>query len=172
MKYFHHMHRGLSFSVAESGDGQPMLFQHGLCGNAMQPAEVFPDDLGWSCLTLECRGHGRSEPGPYAEFSLANFADDLVSLIESRHLAPVVLGGISMGAAIALRLAVLRRDLVRALVFARPAWSIGSAPPNMQPNAVVGELLRELPSDEAKVRFEGSEIAQILALDAPDNLTS
>jgi pimeloyl-ACP methyl ester carboxylesterase len=172
MKTFLHKHRDVSFSVVESGEGQPMIFQHGLCGDALQPADVFPDDIGWRCLTLECRGHGHSDSGPLEDLSIASFVDDLVSFIESQHLAPVVLGGISMGAAIALRLAVLRRDLVSALVLARPAWSTGSAPPNMQPNALVGELLRELPPEQARIQFEGSEIAQVLAESAPDNLAS
>lgn len=149
-----------------------MVFQHGLCGDAAQPADVFPPDSGLRCITLECRGHGGSEAGPPEDFSIATFAADLASLIEARALPPVVLGGISMGAAIALRLAVLRPDLVCALVLARPAWTYEAAPVNMQPNAVVGELLRRFPPDEARARFEASELARQLEAEAPDNLAS
>ena len=149
-----------------------MLFQHGLCGDAAQPAEVFPFGQGWRCVTLECRGHGGSEAGPAEGFSFATFADDLVSLIEARGLAPVVVGGISMGAALALRLAVMRKDLVRALVLARPAWLDEVAPANMRPNALVGELLSVFPPAEARARFEESEVAKRLEVEAPDNLAS
>jgi pimeloyl-ACP methyl ester carboxylesterase len=165
-------HAGIRFSVSETGEGLPMLFQHGLCGDALQPAEVFPSESGWRCLTLECRGHGHSEAGSPDEFSIATFAEDLVSLIEARNLAPVVVGGISMGAALALRLAVLRPDLVRALVLARPAWTTEAAPFNMQINALVGDLLRRYPPEQAQARFEASEIARNLAINAPDNLAS
>ena len=149
-----------------------MLFQHGLCGDALQPAEMFPSESGWRCLTLECRGHGESEAGSPEEFSLATFAEDLVSLIEAQSLTPVVVGGISMGAALALRLAVLRPDLVRALVLARPAWTMEAAPLNLQPNALVGDLLRRYPPEEARAQFEASEVARNLEENAPDNLAS
>ena len=55
---------GLALSVARCGDGGPMLFQHGLGGDAAQAAEVFPQGIGWQAVTLECHGHGRSEAGP------------------------------------------------------------------------------------------------------------
>ena len=61
MRSYPHHHAGLRFTVSETGAGRPMLFQHGLCGDAAQPADVFPPASGWRCLTLECRGHGHSE---------------------------------------------------------------------------------------------------------------
>ena len=163
---------GLALAVAETGIGRPMLFQHGLCGLAAQTAEVFPDDIGWRCLTLECRGHGRSEAGPVEAFSLATFADDLAAFIAARHLAPVVLGGISMGAALSIRLAVKRPELVRALVLARPAWLAEAGPENLQPNIAVGELLADLAPAEALRRFDASPLAHRLAAEAPDNLAT
>lgn len=163
---------GLRFAVAGTGEGRPMLFQHGLCGAAGQPAEVFPEGCGWRCLTLECRGHGRSEAGPPEAFSLATFADDLAAFIEARGLAPVVLGGISMGAALALRLAVTRPELVRALVLARPAWLTEPRPANLEPNIAVGELLAAYPPAEALARFDAGPLAHRLAAEAPDNLAS
>jgi pimeloyl-ACP methyl ester carboxylesterase len=172
MTSFTHERAGLRLVVSEVGDGPAMVFQHGLCGDATQPAEMFPQESGWRCVTLESRGHGESEAGPPEQFSIATFADDVVSLIEAEALAPVVLGGISMGAAIALRLAVRRPDLMRALVLARPAWICGSAPPNMQVNAAVGDMLRLYPPREARARFETSELARRLQAEAPENLVS
>jgi pimeloyl-ACP methyl ester carboxylesterase len=167
-----HRNAGLRFAVSETGEGRPIIFQHGLCGDASQMADVFPADGGWCCTTLECRGHGKSEAGAPAHFSISTFAADVASLIEARGLPPIVIGGISMGAVIALRLAVLRPELVSALVLARPAWFYEAAPANMQPNAVVGELLRRFPPDQARARFEASELARQLEEEAPDNLAS
>ena len=163
---------GLALAVAETGTGRPVLFQHGLCGMAAQTAEVFPENLGWRRLTLECRGHGRSDAGAAEDFSLATFADDLAAFIETRQLAPVVLGGISMGAALAMRLAVKRPDLVRALVLARPAWLTEAGPANLLPNIVVGDLLDRFPPAEALRRFEATPLAHQLAAEAPDNLAT
>ncbi|MDW6024370.1 alpha/beta fold hydrolase [Mesorhizobium sp. BAC0120] len=172
MKFSTHRSGGLELAVAETGDGRPFVFQHGLCGDALQPADVFPSDIGWRCLTLECRGHGRSPAGDIEQFSIASFAGDLASMIEARGLAPVVVGGISMGAAIALRLAVRRPDLVGALVLARPAWLDRPQPPNMAPNAVVADLLHQFAPAEALSRFDQTDMAKRLAAEAPDNLAS
>ena len=164
---------GVALNVDDSGgSGLPVMAQHGLCGDALQTAEVFPDDPRFRRVTMECRGHGASEAGDPAEFSIATFASDLAALIESCGLAPLFIGGVSMGAAIALRLAVRRPELVRGLVIARPAWVVSAAPDNMKPNAEVGRLLGAYPVDDARRVFLAGETARRLAEDAPDNLIS
>jgi pimeloyl-ACP methyl ester carboxylesterase len=120
-------------------------------------------------VSLDCRGHGASDAGE--EFSIATFAGDVAALAETLP-GPVVLGGISMGAAIALRLAVLRPELVRALILVRPAWDVQAAPPNMAPNAEVGDLLARLGPDAGRAAFAAGDTARRLAVEAPDNLAS
>ncbi len=163
---------GLGLALHEGGNGRPMVFQHGLCGDAAQPFQVFPDDAGYRCLTLECRGHGQSEAGPFEKFSIATFANDIAAMIEAQQLDRPIVGGISMGAAIALRLAITRPDLVGGLVLARPAWLTEEAPANMAPNALVGELLKSHAPTEARTSFEATPLVAQLALEAPDNLAS
>lgn len=157
--------------VASEG-ARPVLLQHGLCGSAQQTAEAFPDDARWRLHTLECRGHGASPPGPLADLSIATYADDVSALIDAWQLGPVILGGISMGAAIALRLAVQRPAQVRALVLVRPAWLFEAAPPHLQPNIEVGTLLKQGDPTRARAAFEESATARRLAQASPDNLAS
>lgn len=147
----------------------PVVIQHGLCGDARQTAEALPDALGFHRITLECRGHGASDAGD--TFSIGIFTEDLAALIETLP-APVVVGGISMGAAIATRLAITRPDLVRGLILVRPAWVAEAAPSNMAPNAELGDLLAALPARDARAAFAASATAATLALTAPDNLAS
>lgn len=154
------------------GSGMPVILQHGLCGDARQTAEVFPDDLRFQRITVEMRGHGRSHAGDLRQFSIKTFAADLAAYIEAHHTAPIVVGGISMGAAIALRLAVHQPDLVRGLILARPAWTTDASPANMSPNAEVGRLLAGTDPDMARQTFLESETARRLAEVAPDNLAS
>jgi pimeloyl-ACP methyl ester carboxylesterase len=161
----------LAFFDAQTGT-TPVLFQHGLCGSAQQTAEAFPDDAELRLLTLECRGHGHSPTGPVEALSIAQFADDVCALVEAEKLGPVILGGISMGAAIALRIAATRPELVRALVLVRPAWVTEAGPANMRPNAEVGELLAQLSPERARESFEQSATARQLASSAPDNLAT
>lgn len=154
------------------GGGVPFVFQHGLGGSAAQTAEVMPDVPGIRPMTLECRGHGASDAGEPQDFAIETFTDDLVALIETGSLAPVVAGGISMGAAIAARIAVTRPAAVRALVLARPAWVSAACPPNIAPYGEVGALLAEFPPEVARKKFLASPTAERLRRLAPDNLAS
>ncbi len=156
----------------QGGAGRPFLFQHGLGGSAEQTFGLAGGCAGLRLVTLECRGHGASEAGDPAAFSIATFADDVVAVADHLFDRPVVVGGVSMGAAIALRLAVRRPDLVRALVLVRPAWVVEAGPPNMAPNAEVGRLLAAHPADAARALFEAGDTARHLAEEAPDNLAS
>lgn len=161
-------HNGARLALHDSGGTGPiLLFQHGLCGDATQTAEAVPPGL--RRLTLECRGHGAS---PFAgPISIASFADDIAALLETLG-KPVPVGGISMGAAIATRLAVTRPDLVSALILVRPAWVTEPAPANMAPNAELGALLARLSGPAAKAAFLASPTATRLAGQSPDNLAS
>lgn len=161
---------GLRLAVHGGGTAGPALvFQHGLCGDARQVVEAMAGlaPQRWACV--ECPGHGSSDMAP--DPGIARFARDVAGLIETLP-GPVVLGGISMGAAIACHLAVRRPELVRGLVLVRPAWVMDAAPQNMAPNAEVGALISRLPAEEALRVFVGSATARRLKSDAPDNLAS
>jgi pimeloyl-ACP methyl ester carboxylesterase len=103
---------------------------------------------------------------------LANFADDLSAFLEARMTAPVPVGGISMGAALALRLAIARPDLVTGLILVRPAWVCDPAPPNLAPYVLCGELLARHSAERARTAFDASPIARRFAEEAPDNVAS
>jgi pimeloyl-ACP methyl ester carboxylesterase len=154
----------------QEGEGPLVFFQHGLCGDAAQPASVFPES--GRLAVLECRGHGASPAGPSEALSIATFTDDIVAAIEQSATPPCIVGGISMGAAIAMRLAVTRPDLVSGLVIARPAWTTLAAPENMRPNLMVGEILQQTPSADELPAFLASDMGRMLAAEAPDNLAS
>ncbi|MFT3672867.1 alpha/beta fold hydrolase [Aestuariivirga sp.] len=156
----------------QEGEGPLMVFQHGLCGDAAQPAAVFPHTSGARLAVLECRGHGASEAGDPAAFAIATFADDVATAIRMITDRPCVVGGISMGAAIAMRLAVREPGLVRGLVIARPAWSFSDAPANMRPNLAVGECLRKQRTAGEADAFVASGTGRMLAAESPDNLKS
>ena len=154
------------------GVGLPVIFQHGLCGDAGQTMEAFPDDLRFRRITIESRGHGRSEAGDPGLFSIRTFAADIVAFIEAHRLGPIIIGGISMGAASTLHIAVHRPEIVKGLILVRPAWIAASAPANNGPNREVGRLLADLSQEHARDRFEAGETARLLAEVAPDNLAS
>jgi pimeloyl-ACP methyl ester carboxylesterase len=163
---------GVDLAYRDVGVGLPVIFQHGLGGDEAQVADVFPDRPQTRRVTLECRGQGGSGYGPVERLSIATFAEDVEALADNLGIGPAVVGGISMGAALALRLAVHRPARVRALVLARPAWVSEPAPANMKPYAVVGDLLMRHSPEEARRLFDDSAVAAELARLAPDNLSS
>ncbi|UDL93812.1 alpha/beta hydrolase [Lichenihabitans sp. PAMC28606] len=157
----------------DQGAGTPLLFQHGLGGSVLQIDENVPDVVGIRRLTLDCRGQGGSTPGTARPFSIETFADDAWAFAEERIGAqPLIVGGISMGAAIALRLAIRHPGRVRGLILARPAWLFADGPETMMPYRHVAAALRSGPPAEARQRFLTSPVAAMLASEAPDNLAS
>jgi pimeloyl-ACP methyl ester carboxylesterase len=156
----------------ESGTGNAVFFQHGLGADATQVVEIFPAEPRVRRITLECRGQGRSDAGPFADLSIRTFGEDLAFLAGALAIKRATVGGISMGAAIALRLAVRRPELVSHLVLARPAWLFEPAPETMRPFVLVSEFLSRRDRLAARDAFERSDAAKRLAFEAPDNLAS
>ncbi|WP_095080963.1 alpha/beta fold hydrolase [Mesorhizobium sophorae] len=158
--------------VFDTGQGFPVIFQHGLGGDAAQVAQNFPDSLSYRRLTVECRAHGGSGAGSTRPFSIAMFADDVLAAADAAGLDRFVAGGVSMGAAIALRLASHHADRVLGLVLVRPAWRFDAAPQNMQPFSEVAKLIRDRPLEDARNAFATSVTAARFRGEAPDNLAS
>ncbi|MER8571016.1 alpha/beta hydrolase [Mesorhizobium sp. M1409] len=162
-----------SLRVFDTGQGRlPVIFQHGLGGDAAQVAQNFPDRPSYRRLTVECRAQGDSGAGTKRPFSIAMFADDVLAAADAAGVDRFVAGGISMGAAIALQLAARYQDRVTGLILVRPAWAFDAAPQNMRPYAEVAELIRSRPLDEARDVFAASATAARFRKEAPDNLAS
>ena len=161
------MRDGVNFSDFDVGQGSPVIFQHGLGGDIGQINESFPH-LDLRRLTLECRGQGQSEFGNAKQFSISQFADDVLAFADQRGVDKFVMGGISMGAAIALRIAVIAPDRVEALILARPAWNWDISPENMS----VFKLLAEYVEKQDKAGFVVTAVADNFAINAPDNYAS
>ena len=88
-----------------------------------QPAGIFPPMSGVRLLSLDCRGHGGTRPlGPRTSSPFSSFADDVAALMDHLGLQRAVVGGISMGAGVALNLAFRYPQRVVGLVLAHPAW--------------------------------------------------
>ncbi len=99
----------------EAGSGPPLLFLHGL-GSSTRDWEwqVAAFSGGYRIITMDARGHGRSDkpPGPYR---MAQFAHDTATLLRTLEAAPAHVVGLSMGSMIALQLAVDAPELLRSL---------------------------------------------------------
>ena len=160
---------GCHLDYEVTGQGPAVLWQHGLGATAAQPAEVFPD--GFTRITLLCRGHDGSDLGDPARLSIAQFATDALSLVDHLGLQTLPMGGISLGAVIALRLAVTHPDRVQALILARPAWVDYPAPATMQSYAEVARILARH-GDIGRALFQSGQTYRDLSCASPDNAAS
>ena len=160
-------HDGLEFSGYDVGQGSAVVFQHGLGGDIGQINEAFPA-ISVRRLTLECRGQGKSPFDDAKYFSIPQFADDVLAFADSRDVEKFVVGGISIGAAIALRISIIAPERVKALILVRPAWGWESAPENMS----VFNILSKFVEKQDKAGFETTEIAKHFCINAPDNYAS
>ena len=160
---------GCRLAYEVTGQGPAVLWQHGLGATAAQPAEVFPD--GFTRITLLCRGHDGSDLGDPARLSIAQFATDALALMDHLGLQSLPMGGISLGAAITLRLAVLHPDRVQALILARPAWVDYPAPATMESYAEVARILARH-GDIGRALFQSGQTYRDLSCASPDNAAS
>ena len=108
-----------------------IVFQHGIGGDVRQPTRfLVPERTSipaeeLSIVHTDFRGHGQSDLGHIERLSIETLANDLVALLDHLKLEQAIVGGISMGAAAALRLAVQQPERCQALILCRPAWADG-----------------------------------------------
>jgi pimeloyl-ACP methyl ester carboxylesterase len=149
------VHDGVELSYIDQGTGAPMILQHGLGGDGRQPVMLYRSARRLVCL--ECRGHGHSPLGPPDRLSFATFSADLLALLDSLGLDRVVLGGISMGAGVALRLAAEHPQRVCALILIRPAWADRAWPAHLTVYRLIAELLASHEPVHARRLFARSD---------------
>lgn len=117
---------GAELSYSRSGAGLPsVVFVHGWQaeGGVWAPiAGALGPDVDTIAVDLRGSGESRAARGP---FSLERYSADLRGLIEMLGVAPAVFVGHSMGATVALRLAVDAPELVRGLVLIAPVPASG-----------------------------------------------
>jgi pimeloyl-ACP methyl ester carboxylesterase len=148
----------ITFHYLDVGQGFPFVFQHGLGGDVHQTQDLFVAPLPFRLLTLDCRGHGETRPvGDPAYLGFTPFADDLVALLDKLHLQQAVVGGISMGAAVALNFALRYPQRVQALVLVRPAWLHEPLPANLQVYPRIAALIRRTGAAQASEHFKQTE---------------
>ncbi len=155
--------------IGRGNGGLPVLFQHGLGGDASQVARIFPQDERFDLTTIECAEHGASSCPEPAAFSLETFYKDIDAYSVERFPHGFVAGGISMGAALALALAIRNPLRVRGLILVRPAWFLSKSPANLESIRFVGDLLQRYPPRQAIEAFLASDLATEIRQSSPDN---
>jgi pimeloyl-ACP methyl ester carboxylesterase len=173
---------GIVFHYRDIGHGTPFVFQHGIGGDVAQPAGLFRPPKGIRLLCFDARAHGQTQPqGDPSALTFDVFGDDLVALLDHLGMGQAIIGGISMGAGVALNVAVRYPERLAGLVLCRPAWLDGPMPPeNVARYGAIARLLRAVSSagdrDQALRRavaeFEACDDYRNLLTSSPDTAQS
>jgi pimeloyl-ACP methyl ester carboxylesterase len=136
--------------------GPGVLLLHGLGGESSQPWSFLTDGAGFPRLAPDLRAHGRTRCiGPDNAFTFDGLADDVIALLDFLGVTgPVLAVGVSMGAAIALNLALRWPGRLAALVLIRPAWLDQPLPAHLAVFPLVASLLRAHGAEAGLAEFE------------------
>ena len=145
-----------------SAPRQPVVLLHGLGGDCAQPWAYLNGRPGLRRIAPDLRAHGATGYiGPEEAFSFDGLADDVAALLDRLGVTgPVVAAGVSMGAGVALNLALRYPDRVTALALVRPAWLDRPLPPNLAAYPLMAALLRQHGPRAGLARFEGTAAYQ------------
>ncbi len=187
---------GVDTWYEETGQGDPVVLLHGGLTDSRDFAGSLSRLDDWFRLLLpERRGHGHSPdvPGP---ITVELMAQDTIAFVEQAVGGPAHLVGYSAGATVALKVAILRPDLVEKLVLIsgafdrdgmilQPAADMEPPPPlvsaygEVSPHGVehfpvvIAKIARSLAEEPGLAPAELSEVrAPVLLMAADDDIVS
>ncbi|HSD90499.1 MAG TPA: alpha/beta hydrolase, partial [Kofleriaceae bacterium] len=112
---------GTKLFAVEIGDGTPIILIHGGLANHLScRGFAGPLDARFRVVTPDLRGAGRSHfAGP---LSWELLADDIAALVRELGLLRAVIGGVSFGSGVAVKVALRHPGLVEKLLVLNPAF--------------------------------------------------
>ena len=132
---------GINLKYDEQGQGEPLLFLHGLGSQGEDWGFQVPFFAPhYRVVTVDLRGHGESDK-PAGPYSVSMMADDVVGLLDALKIESAHIVGLSMGGMIAFQLVVDKPERVRSMVIVVP--SVRQWPPRSGRSVAVLRLAPE-----------------------------
>ena len=124
-------YQGRRIAYRELGEGpRAIVLTHGLLMDSRMFTGLAPAlaARGNRVVTIDMLGHGDSDqPHEMGAYSMPQFGQDVIALLDHLGLSQAVIGGTSLGANVALEVAVEAPERVRALVIEMPVLENGIA---------------------------------------------
>ena len=106
------------------GKNPGIIFIHGLnsdmTGKKALEIENFAKQKKLSFLKFDCRGHGKSY-GKFQDFTISDWKNDLVDMIDKKTSGQQILIGSSMGGWLMILASKMRKKRIKALIGLAPA---------------------------------------------------
>jgi pimeloyl-ACP methyl ester carboxylesterase len=119
---FKHEGYTLAYEIHGPDDGAPVMLLHGILLDATVNREIAGAmaDAGYRVILLDLLGHGRSDRAEAAELRNDFFGEQVIGCLNYLKIDEAVIGGLSLGAIVALQVAVTAPKRVKALVLEMP----------------------------------------------------
>ena len=112
----------------EHGDGQPLVFIHGLGSSTRDWEFQVPEfSKSYRVIAFDLRGHGQSDK-PAGPYHLPMLAADLAGLLQALRIPSAHLVGISLGGGVAFQFALDYPAMVKTLTIVNSGPSLGGTP--------------------------------------------
>lgn len=107
---------GLRIFYEVAGEGPPLVLIHANpLDHTMWLYQVASFSRRYRVIAVDLRGYGRSDK-PETDFTFAGMADDVLGVVHDLGCGSIAVAGVSIGATLALKIALDRPDLVKAAV--------------------------------------------------------
>lgn len=103
------------------GKGKPLVYLHGLGGNIEAIKGIYRKIENVQLILIDLQGHGQSTMSDN-DFNFKTLAKDVVDVVDCLKIDKFMIAGISMGAAVGLRVAIDYPSRIDKLILIRNAW--------------------------------------------------
>jgi len=155
---------GLRWEVRARGAGRPLLLLHGFTGRGTAwGAHATAFARTFRVITVDLPGHGRTGTAAPGRMTVERTADDLAAILRQTGAAPADVLGYSLGARIALRLAVAHPAVVGRLILESPSAGLATARERLTRRAADDELAARIARDGVDAFVTGWEGRPVFA---------
>ncbi|MGN0232194.1 MAG: alpha/beta fold hydrolase [Muribaculaceae bacterium] len=140
-----------------NGEGTPVVFLHGLGGDRQQWQKLLEAHSGIKGFFPDLPGHGDNGEIPDEGFSFDSLCHWTAGFIDTVIGTPCAVAGISMGACMALKMAMEMPEMVTKVLAVRPAWTDSARPDNLEMLHIVGEQWRSYGAEKARALISTSQ---------------
>jgi pimeloyl-ACP methyl ester carboxylesterase len=162
---------GIKIHYAVRGAGETVILIHGLHSSSRinwdLPGTTRMLAGHLQVVTMDCRGHGQSDK-PEAEDAYGiNMVEDVVRLMDHLGIQKARLVGYSMGAMIAMKLAVTHPDRAEGIILGGMGWNKTGAPLKSAVESVPKFLFQAPPACAKSFPQFGVTVAELQAVRIP-----